>query len=53
MKEAQPKVLSLFLYLVRNRDRVVSKEELLDAVWSDAAVRVDVANAQGHDLTHA
>ena len=36
----QPKVLRLLLHLVRNRDRVVPKEELLATVWSDAAVTV-------------
>ena len=34
----QPKVLELLLYLIRNRDRVVSKRELLDSVWADAVV---------------
>jgi DNA-binding winged helix-turn-helix (wHTH) protein len=34
----QPKVLSLLLYLVRNRDRVVSKDEILAAVWPDVVV---------------
>ncbi len=34
----QPKVLSLLLYLVRNRERVVSKDEILDDVWRDAVV---------------
>jgi TolB-like protein len=28
-----PQVFDLLLYLVRNRDRVVSKDNLLDAVW--------------------
>jgi len=30
--------LRLLLYLLRNRDRVISKDELLDRVWSDTAV---------------
>jgi len=30
--------LRLLLYLLRNRDRVIPKDELLDRVWSDAAV---------------
>jgi DNA-binding winged helix-turn-helix (wHTH) protein len=34
----QPKALELLLYLVRNRDRVVAKDELLDEVWPDAVV---------------
>jgi DNA-binding winged helix-turn-helix (wHTH) protein/class 3 adenylate cyclase len=34
----QPKVLDLLLYLLRHRDRVVSKDELLDQVWPGVAV---------------
>jgi len=30
--------LRLLLYLLRNRDRVIPKDELLDRVWSEAAV---------------
>ena len=29
----EPKVLDLLLHLVRERDRLVTKRELLDAVW--------------------
>ncbi|MBW2395730.1 MAG: AAA family ATPase [Deltaproteobacteria bacterium] len=35
---AQPKVLALLLHLVRNRDRVVPKRELLDVLWPDEIV---------------
>ncbi|NUO48878.1 MAG: FHA domain-containing protein [Polyangiaceae bacterium] len=34
----QPKVLDLVLYLAKNRDRVVTKDELLDTVWKGIAV---------------
>ena len=34
----EPKPFELLSYLLRHRDRVVSKEELLDAVWKDTAV---------------
>jgi pimeloyl-ACP methyl ester carboxylesterase/DNA-binding winged helix-turn-helix (wHTH) protein len=34
----EPQVFDVFLLLVRNRDRVVPKEELLDAVWGDRFV---------------
>jgi len=34
----QPKVLDVLSYLVRMRDRVVLKRELLDAVWADVIV---------------
>ncbi len=36
--ELQPKALQLLFYLVRNRERAVSKREILDAVWPDAVV---------------
>src|SRR5688572_7949326 len=35
---AEPKVLSVLSYLVRNRDRIVPKEELLDALWEERHV---------------
>jgi DNA-binding winged helix-turn-helix (wHTH) protein/tetratricopeptide (TPR) repeat protein len=34
----QPKVLELLLYLVRQSDRVVSKREILEAIWPDSVV---------------
>jgi pimeloyl-ACP methyl ester carboxylesterase/DNA-binding winged helix-turn-helix (wHTH) protein len=34
----QPRVFSLLVYLVRNRDRVVSKEELFDTLWPNVTV---------------
>lgn len=39
----EPQAFDVLLYLVRNRDRVVAKEELMDEVWggrfvSEAAV---------------
>jgi DNA-binding winged helix-turn-helix (wHTH) protein/RecA/RadA recombinase/tetratricopeptide (TPR) repeat protein len=34
----QPKTLSLLFYLVRARDRAVSKDELLQRVWPEAVV---------------
>jgi DNA-binding winged helix-turn-helix (wHTH) protein len=34
----QPRVFDLLVYLVKNRDRVVPKDELLDVVWSDVVV---------------
>ena len=33
-----PQVFDLLLYLIRNRERVVSKEELTDAIWKGRAV---------------
>ncbi|WP_141966130.1 winged helix-turn-helix domain-containing protein [Actinomadura hallensis] len=34
----EPRALDVLHYLIVNRDRVVSKEELLDAVWGDRFV---------------
>ena len=34
----EPKPFQVLDYLLRHRDRVVSKHELLDAVWPDTAV---------------
>lgn len=31
--ELQPKVLALLLFLARHHQRVVSKEEILEAIW--------------------
>ena len=34
----QPRVFDLLVYLVRNSSRVVSKEELLEAIWPNVIV---------------
>ena len=34
----QPRVFDLLCYLVRHRERVVSKDELLDALWPGTVV---------------
>src|SRR5688572_13596470 len=36
--ELQPQVFDVLVHLVENRDRVVRKEELLDAVWGSQFV---------------
>ncbi|PTY02097.1 hypothetical protein DB347_24545 [Opitutaceae bacterium EW11] len=36
--ELQPRVFDLFVHLVRNRERVVPKEELLSAIWPEVIV---------------
>jgi pimeloyl-ACP methyl ester carboxylesterase len=38
VRPLQPQVLAVLAYLVRHRDRVVPKEELLRALWPDAVV---------------
>jgi TolB-like protein/DNA-binding winged helix-turn-helix (wHTH) protein/Flp pilus assembly protein TadD len=41
----QPKVMEVLLFLVRNRERVVLREEILDALWPDTYV-ADIALAR-------
>ena len=36
--EVQPKVFDLLEYLVRNRERVISKDELFDQIWPSVVV---------------
>ena len=36
--ELQPRTFDLLVYLVRHHDRVVSKDELLSALWPDVIV---------------
>ncbi len=38
LNEVQPKVFDLLIYLIDNRDRVVSKDDLQDAIWPDTIV---------------
>lgn len=47
--EVQPKVLDLLLHLVRARDRVVSRRELLDELWGDATVTEGVLTTAVHE----
>lgn len=37
-QEVEPRVFDLLVYLIGNRDRVVTKEELREAVWKPAVV---------------
>jgi len=36
----EPQVFDLLVYLVQQRDRVVSKDDLLQAVWGDGSCRI-------------
>jgi DNA-binding winged helix-turn-helix (wHTH) protein/TolB-like protein len=40
--QLEPKAFNLLVYLIENRDRVVGKSEILDAVWRDTAVSDNV-----------
>ncbi len=51
--QLQRKPLQLLLYLARNRDRVVSKEELLDQVWPDVVVSENALTSALRDLRKA
>jgi TolB-like protein len=49
--QVEPKVLDFLAYVVRNRHRVVSKDELIDAVWmgrivSDSALATCISSAR-------
>ena len=45
--------LRLLLYLLRNRDRVIPKEELLDQVWPEAVVSEDALFSALKEIRHA
>jgi DNA-binding winged helix-turn-helix (wHTH) protein/predicted ATPase len=46
--EMQPKVFDLLLYLIANRDRVVSREELLEQVWEGVVVNEEALTRAVH-----
>src|ERR1017187_4336262 len=41
-ESVRPKTLDVLLYLVNHRDRIVSKEDLLSALWPEVAVSDNV-----------
>lgn len=47
------KSFELLAYLVRNAGRVISKDELLDAVWPDVIVTEDSLTQSVHDIRRA
>jgi DNA-binding winged helix-turn-helix (wHTH) protein/tetratricopeptide (TPR) repeat protein len=51
--DVQPKVLDLLLYLVARRDRVVTKEEILDALWPGVTATDDVLSRAIHAARQA
>jgi len=51
--EVQPKVLDLLIYLIRERERVVSRRELLDRLWGDAEVVEAVLTTAVHEVRAA
>jgi DNA-binding winged helix-turn-helix (wHTH) protein/tetratricopeptide (TPR) repeat protein len=51
--DIQPKVLDLLVFLITHTERVVSKDEILEAVWSGTAATDDVLNRAIHAARHA
>src|SRR5690349_10944943 len=56
----EPQVFDLLVYLIANRERVVSKDEILDAVWGGRTVseatlssRINAARQAVSDSGHA
>ncbi|WP_262047518.1 AAA family ATPase [Bradyrhizobium sp. Bra78] len=50
---AEPQTFDLLLYLVRNRERVVSKDDLLAAIWSGRIVSESTLSSQVNAVRHA
>ena len=42
----EPQVFSILAYLIDNRDRVVSKDELIEAVWDGRAISDGALNSR-------
>src|SRR5258706_2728277 len=50
---AEPQTFDLLLYLIRNRERVVSKDDLMAAVWSGRIVSESTLSSQIAAVRHA
>src|SRR5207247_135994 len=50
---AEPQTFDLLLYLIQNRERVVSKDDLLAAVWSGRIVSESTLSSQITAVRHA
>ena len=48
-----PQVFDLLVYLIKNRERVVSKDELLDMVWSGRIVSLSTLGSHISAVRHA
>jgi pimeloyl-ACP methyl ester carboxylesterase/DNA-binding winged helix-turn-helix (wHTH) protein len=49
----EPQVFDLLVYLIDNRDRVVSKEELFDTVWNGRIVSLSTLTSRINAARHA
>src|SRR5438093_7353915 len=50
---AEPQTFDLLLYLIQNRERVVSKDDLMAAVWSGRIVSESTLSSQVTAVRHA
>src|SRR6266403_692077 len=50
---AEPQTFDLLLYLIQNRQRVVSKDDLMAAVWSGRIVSESTLSSQINAVRHA
>ena len=50
---AEPQTFDLLLYLVQNRERVVSKDDLMAAVWGGRIVSESTLSSQINAVRHA
>ncbi|MCJ8321952.1 MAG: winged helix-turn-helix domain-containing protein [Colwellia sp.] len=53
LKDLDLKVMQLLVYLINNRERVVSRNELLDQLWKNQVVADDVLNVAMSSLRKA
>lgn len=53
MVNIEPQVFDLLVYLIENRQRVVSKDEILDAVWNGRAVSDSALTSRINAARHA
>ncbi len=51
--QVEPQVFDLLLYLIRNRDRVVSKDELLSTIWHGRIVSESTLSSRINAARHA
>jgi TolB-like protein len=49
----EPQVFDLLAYLIRNRDRVVSKDEILSSIWSGRIVSPSALSTRINAVRHA
>jgi DNA-binding winged helix-turn-helix (wHTH) protein/tetratricopeptide (TPR) repeat protein len=53
LQRVEPQVLDLLLFLIENRDRVVSRDEIFEQVWGNRIVSDSVLSTRIHAVRHA